>query len=177
MTMLVLRSKNSKSQPNTFNRQDIPGSESTSRARLGSPPDVLGDDGGEPTSCLLSPSDVRQGVPREEGGAPTSSALCLSPDRTQDIPQEEGGDSSSRAPSVSPPVVAQPPLTRKGKATGIICDKCNVAFGRKQELSRHLEQTKKHGGPTKLCRQCRKLLSRGHTLKAHMPKCKGRRAQ
>ena len=146
--------KMSKSQSNTFNRQDIPGA-----------------DGGHSNNSvpwLFFPIVM---PPGEEGDDRTNKVPCLSPpDGTQDVPRDEGSDSTSKAPSVSP----HRPLTRNGKATDFICHECKKAFGRKQELSRHLRQTKNHGGPTKHCRLCGKLLSRDHTLRDHTSKCKGK---
>ena len=210
----------SKSQPNTFNQQAVPGGEgghSASSAPWFSPPyvtqgisggegghswlsphDVTQEgDGGESTSCLLPPPDVMQDtpgaegashstnsaprlflpvvtqdVPREKGGDSASSASP--PDGMQDVPREKAGDPTSRDPSASPQDVAQPPSSRNGKATDFFCSKCKTPFRRKQELTRHRKQTKNHGGPKKQCTLCGKLLSREHTLRVHMLKCKGR---
>lgn len=147
-----------------FNWQDVPvaeGGHSNNSAWL-PPRDVTQDISDATDSAPWS--FLSEDVLREEGGDPTGSASCLfPPDGTQDVAREEDDDSTGRAPSVSP-----------RDMTKNFCNECNKGFGRKSELTRHLKQTRKHGGPKKKCRLCGKLLSRGHTLKDHESKCSGK---
>ena len=144
--------------------------DSTGWLPLLSQPDVTqetaGDEGGDSASWAWSPPDVEQDIPSSDS---TSRAPWLSqPDVTQNIPREEGGNSTTSVPCLSQPDETQPPLRRREKATANFCNECNKVFGRKQEFDRHLRETKRHGGPTRRCPWCGKLLSRNHTLTGHM---------
>lgn len=66
----------------------------------------------------------------------------------------------------------QPQIHGRGKDRKAIsifpCKECKRTFRREYELNRHLNETKKHGGPKVECPLCGDLFSRQETLKKHM---------
>ncbi|KAF8726123.1 hypothetical protein AX14_008048 [Amanita brunnescens Koide BX004] len=68
--------------------------------------------------------------------------------------------------------VTQPQIRGRGKdhkATSVFpCKECKRTFRGEYELNRHLNETKKHGGPKVECPLCGDLFSRQETLKKHM---------